>query len=231
MKIIITSLFLTVAFAAESQADFKKVERDVVEKEVKDTAVDTFYPKLLNRFNSFDTSLTNDDYRLLYYGFVFQDNYAGDADEKKTEIRHALKNKDYTLAIKMCDTVLERCPVSLSANYNRAMALFLMNKEDLVYKKYGDRYKNLLDAIISSGDGITCETSFRTICVSDEYEVVYNYFEIETVSGQALSYPCDKLSVTPSRFFKAGDIYFDTSESMMMMDNLLNGNKHKKKKK
>jgi Domain of unknown function (DUF4919) len=230
MKLIIAAFFLMIPFLAKSQTDFKKVDRAIVEKEVKDTGADTFYPKLLNRFNSFDSTLTNEGYRLLYYGFVFQENYAGDADEKKTEIRKALKNNDYDLAIKMCDTVLEHYPVSLSANYNRALGLYFKNKENLVYKNYGDRYKKLLDAIVSSGDGLTCETSFRTICISDEYEIMYNYFQIEKNSGQSLLYPCDKLSVTPSQYFKEKDMYFDTSESMMFMDNLLKEDKDKKKK-
>jgi len=223
-------LFAALALFTKAQTEFQAIDRNAVAKQVKDTTAGSYYPRLLARFNSFDSSLTNEDYRLLYYGFVFQDDYAGDGDEKKTEIRSALKNNDYNLASALCDSVLATDPVCLSANYNKALVLYLKDKADTTYKKYGNRYRNLLAAIVSSGDGLSCKTSFRTISVSDEYEVMYNYFEIEKISGQALIYPCDKMSVTPSVYYKSTEMYFDTSESMMYIDNLMKPGKPKKKK-
>jgi Domain of unknown function (DUF4919) len=230
MRLEFTFFLLINVLSSYSQGNFQTINRDSVEKEVTDTAADTFYPKLLTRFNNFDSTLTNGDYRLLYYGFVFQNNYAGDADEDNSNLDSALQNKNYGKASNICDGILENDPVSLYANYHKALALYLKDKEDPSFRKYAYRYKNLLNAIISSGDGFSCKTSFRTICVHDEYEVMYNYFDIEQISGQSLEYPCDKITLTPSVRYSSNEMFFDTSEPMMYMDNLMKGNHHEKRK-
>jgi hypothetical protein len=229
MKWLFTLLFLVPGALAISQPSFQKVDREMVKGMVEDTSAATYYPKLLTRFNSFDSSLSGQQYRLLYFGFVFQSGYEGDQDDKRTAIQAALTNKDYELAERICDSVLAGDPVSLSANYQMALTLYLKDRQDPAYRKYGNRYKHLLDAIVSSGDGLSCNTSFKTICVHDEYEVMYNYYSINEISGQRLSYPCDIISITPSVSFPSKEMYFDTSESMMIMDQIMSG-KHGKKR-
>ncbi len=231
MKSKLTFSLVLIVSLTHGQSEFQSVDRNEIKKEVEDTGAATYYPRLLSRFKAFDSSLTNNDYRLLYYGFVFQDTYAGDGDDRKTEIKAALKNNDFDKASCLSDSVLDTNPVSLSANYSKALSLYLKNKADTVFKRYGNRYRHLLEAIVSSGDGLACKTAFKTICVNDEYEVIYNYFQVEAVSGQALLYPCDKISLKPSVYFRESEMYFDTSESMMHLDNLFNNNKHGKKKK
>src|ERR1700761_7300048 len=113
MKWICFAFFLLTAVSGISQNDSGRIDREQVKKLVADSAAPTYYPKLLARFNSFDTTLTAAEYRLLYYGFVFQLSYSPYGDDKKGEILKLMQAKSYADSIKTCDTALAKTPISL----------------------------------------------------------------------------------------------------------------------
>jgi hypothetical protein len=215
MKLLLIWVVYFLPLFCFAQNDFTPVDRNTVEKEVTTAGQPGYYPTLLHRFNSFDTTLTNTDYRLLYYGFAFQKAYEGYATHKKKEILTALQNKDYKMMISLCDDVLKEIPISLVANYYKGLALFHQNENDRVVMMYRDRYRGLRNAILSSGNGLTCATAFKVLYVGDEYDIMYNYFEIDGYKMQSLQYPCDKFEITPSTYFKASRIHFDAAEPML----------------
>ncbi|HQD10476.1 MAG TPA: hypothetical protein PLQ65_12480, partial [Flavihumibacter sp.] len=73
--------------------------------------------------------------------------------------------------------------------------------------------------------------AIKTIKVSDEYEIIYRYFGIKQVGGQALVFPCDKLAVTPSTDFAKSEIFFDTSASFNSFNFSEDGHQQEKKRK
>jgi hypothetical protein len=223
MKATITILLLICSTNIYSQ-DFTSVNRKEVEKEVTDENSPNYYPKLLERFSQFDGSLTLQQYRLLYFGFVFQDEYDGYNDNKSKEIRQLLEKKDYKKTIKLCDEVLKDLPVSLTVNYLKAVALQRKDEKDTTAAKYMNRYNHLADAILSSGNGLECKTAYKTIFVDDEYDLIYKYFEVEKFYGQSLEMPCDVLKISPSEKFNHGEIYFDTSETLLAMEKMFKKN-------
>ena len=220
MKYVLYFLICFTFSSVFGQQGFSPVKRDSVQMLIKDSTLDSYYPKLVERLNHFDTTLSLQEYRLLYYGFVFQDGYNGYYDHKQSMIRKAMDEKDYRTVTSLCDSVLAICPISLSANFYKGIALYLSNQPDFVFKKYSRRFNNLLNAIISTGDGMKCESAFKTIFVSDEYTVIYNYFEIKSVRGQAYRNPCDKISISPNEHFKSKAIFFDTSETILSIDKM-----------
>lgn len=197
-----------------AQEGFMKIDMKHVEKETKDSKSNYYYPNLLSRFNKFDTTLTLEDYRMIYYGFAFNKNYSAYFRDKAKEIRDQMKIKNYSDAIKICDSVLLETPISLKTNYQKGLCLFSINKDDSLAFRYRDRYDNLMQAITSTGDGKECKTGIKVLFVGDEYEIMYNYFDIETFNGQALSSPCDILNVEPSKQFSGNAIYFDIKEML-----------------
>jgi hypothetical protein len=215
MKSLFTFCCILITGAAIAQNDFRPINRDSVKIAVTDSTKETWYPKLFDRFNHFDTTLTKDDYRLLYYGFVFQDIYSGYAADKEGEIVKLINKRTYDKASDMCDEVLVKMPVGLKANLYKSLVLGEMAVTDSA-RKYADRYLGLMGAVLSSGNGFTCETAFKTIFVSDEYDVIRSYFQMNS-KGQSLQYPCDKLFVTKSKYFDKNAIYFDTSETFIRM--------------
>jgi hypothetical protein len=196
------------------QAHFTTVDREEVRKAVTDSLAPTWYPKLVDRFNAFDTSLTRDEYRLLYYGFVFQRGYSAFPNQKKKEIVKAINDKDFDRSSDISDSVLDECPVSLTGNYYKGLSLFYGYPDRTDYAQYRSRFVQLVDAILSSGDGLTAKTAFKTIFVADEYQIIYTHFKIEQFISQSLVGQCDLLTIKPSAAWPHKEIYFDTSESL-----------------
>ncbi len=231
MKRVLFLLVFSALLQASGQHNFQKVDREAIRLSVTDSSSAGYYPRLLSRFNDFDTTLTLNDYRLLYYGFVFQPGYSAYGDIRTKEIQESIGAKKYMEASLTIDSVLAKVPISLRANYQKAVALYLMDSLSMPYPEYILRYNKLVGAILSSGDGLTCETAFKTIFVADEYEIIYRHFAIEKVGGQALVYPCDRMTVTPNNRFTKTSLYFDTSDSFNQMKTLFPESTKPKKEK
>ncbi len=213
------------ASQAQAQHTFQRVEREQVKRAVTDPSQPSYYPKLLARFTAFDTTLTQTDYRNLYYGFVFQPAYQGYMDHQKAAVRKQLAAHNYVRAATICDSVLATIPISLNANYLKGYALYANDKTSPQFRQYLNRYRGLRDAILSSGNGLSCETAFKTIFVDDEYEIMYQYLEVESHESQALVQTCDRFSIKPSKYFQASSLYFDTSETLLSLQNQFHGKK------
>lgn len=216
MKPLVTLFFIIIAGSAIAQNNFRPINRDSVKLAVTDTTKETYYPKLLQRFNQLDTTLTLDDYRLIYYGFVFQDNYKAMFNDKEGEISMLAGRKKYDKALEECNSVLEQMPVGLKPNFYKGLLLYQMAENDSA-KRFANRYKMLLNAVLSSGDGLTCETGFRAICISDEYNILRNYLR-KSNPLHITAYPCDKFKISKSDLFNARTIYFDISESFRYLE-------------
>ena len=178
------------------------------------SAQNTDYAKLLARYNAFDTTLTLDDHRQLYYGFVSQPAYSARPALKQKEINAAITKRDFATVIQLCDEVLKNYPVSLTANYAKGLALASVNNNDTMYAKYLNRYATLLRTIAASGDGKTAKTAFKTIFIADEIEMIYRYFGIQKHLDQKAEGVYDVFEVVPSDKWPDKKIYFDVSEML-----------------
>ena len=205
-----------------SQDLFTKINMKHVEKEIGDKMSKFYYPHLIERFQSFDSTLTMEDYRMIYYGFAFNKNFSAYEDHRTSDVKKLMESSKYLEAIKTCDSIIEKTPISLRANYLKGYCLFKLNNDDPLSDKYRSRYRNLIKSIISTGDGLDCKTGFKALYVGDEYEVIYNYFEVEKFEGQALVGSCDVLNIEPTNKFKAKSIYFDITEMLKKEAELFN---------
>ena len=95
MKPALLIILLGFGLSLPAQHPFMRVDQDKTKKAISDDASPKAYVKLLDRFNQFDTSLTLEDYRLLYYGFIIQDTYSSNPDEKKREVVTALNTDNF----------------------------------------------------------------------------------------------------------------------------------------
>lgn len=209
MKPLLTLILLFVAFSGISQPVFMPVNYDSVQAAVTNANSATHYPKLLQRFNQFDTSLTVNDYRLLYYGFVFEPGYEPYRDNGTSEIMPLVKERKYDKALDVCDKILSINPVSITTNSYKSFVLMNMAENDSS-RRYAIRVRKLLNAILSSGDGLTCETAFKVIYVSDEYTLLRDVFEAEP-EGRKTVPPCDRFNILKSSNFNSKTIFFDYS--------------------
>ena len=230
--ILLLSFFSTNCIFAQS--NYIPVNREYIERKVKDSSSPFFYPSLLKRYLAYDSTLNLEDYRFLYFGFPFQPGYSPYASFMNSELNELLKSKDTQKALALANDVYQQQPVSPRSLYNMLVTLQVSGSNDPAMRNVQRQYVNIIDAIVSSGDGKSCGTAFKTIFVPDQYEVMANYLNIN-YQGRILEGSCDKFSVKPNQMFEQTFLYFDTSETLRGLSELLKDGapekKGKKKKK
>lgn len=192
-------LLIIVQFNLNSQElNYQKPDYDAIKKEIEDSSSIFYYPKLMARLVNFDTTLATVDYRHLYYGYIYQSAYKpywNSPDEQKLLKYYRseeVKAKDYDEIISLATHSINEFPFDLRQMNFLGYIYHLKGNEDMA-RKVSYRFQGILTAIMSSGDGATCETGFHVISVSHEY-VLLNMFQFQTKS-QALQGDCDYLSV------------------------------------
>ena len=216
-------LFLLVLFLFEISfaQDEIRINFDEIKSKVENVNSESYYPKLLKRFNEFDNTLTVEENALIYYGFSFQEDYLKNQPREEQLITFA-KNNDYESVVKEALKILKKNPVSLRGNDELAYALYKLGKPESEWKKYQKRFRDIRKVISLSGNGSSCENAFKVIYVSDEYIMIYDYFEIPKVSRQGLSGLCDRFTNEIGKYYKATEIYFDASRSMIRHEEIIN---------
>lgn len=216
-------LFLALAVFFPSgvfcQIEFLRPDYDAIEHAINDKADSMYYPSLFHRYVNNDTGLTTEQYRHLYYGYLFQEGYNpyGIQVEGIDDSIRAIMNKSEIsqgdwkrIAGYSKESLQKGNPFNLDALYYLLVAYSEIGdtaNEELCVSKLG----GLLSAIGSTGNGLTEETAFHVINVSDEYTFlkVMGY----TFAGKQhlTKNTCDYLEVTKEGESIDG-MYFDVKQ-------------------
>lgn len=140
-------------------------EEDILARTL-DTASPYYYPSLTMRFNVADTTLTNDDYHYLYYGYAYQDAYkpleANPALDKMLMLTATL-DPDRPNIETLEAMILAGAEVAKRDPFSPKM----LNLMAFAYGALGDKQreaayykhtKGIIRAISESGDGLTQKT-------------------------------------------------------------------------
>jgi hypothetical protein len=200
MRQILTLTFLLILFfnVNSQESTFQKLDYDLIKREIQDSSSIFYYPKLMSRLTAFDTTLNNDDYRHLYYGYIYQKEYEPywtSPDEEELVKFYRSKNireKDYDKIIKLATHSINEFPFDLRQMNFMAYIYHLKGDEEMAIK-VSYRFQGILGAIMSTGDGKTCEAGFHVISVSHEY-VILNIFQFQ-MTQQSLIGDCDYLEL------------------------------------
>ncbi|MFH6999534.1 DUF4919 domain-containing protein [Flavobacterium sp. FlaQc-57] len=209
-------LFLIGITVFAQETTFKILDYKAIEKEIKDKSSSYYYPKLMERLVSNDTLLNQDEYRHLYFGYVFQPKYSAfwtSPDDKKLREyygKEKLEPTDCDEIIKLANHSLNDFPFDLRLLNFLGYVYHVKGNEELA-QKTSFKFHNIINAILSSGDGKQCETGFHVLVVSHEY-VVLNVFELETKS-QSLIGKCDYLSFEKGKY-KVDGVYFNIEKML-----------------
>ncbi len=150
--------FLTVFFALFATTtvfgqdfDYHRDFKDLLSKS-KDKNSEYYYTKLLERFNSNDSTLTDKDIIALQIGFTADKNYKPyQTTDKEREILGLISDKKYEKAIVECDKLLKTNPVNFTALMEKGFAYMKLNKPDASIHK--GRTIKIIHSIMWSGDG------------------------------------------------------------------------------
>ena len=141
-----------------------------------------------------DSTLTEEEVKVIYYGQCFQDKYNPYGTDSKNfdKFKEYFQKSNYEKALPFVLNMLEKDPMDLKMTYYAIICYHYI--EDSANKAIMQvRYENLLLSLFRSGDGKTRETAFVVMRISDEYEAMRN-MGVENTS-QALSGDCDVMTL------------------------------------
>ncbi len=169
MKTTTLSLLLLLtltSFAQSTKLNLKKIEA---------FAQTDAYTGLKQRFQNNDTTLSEEEYRLLYYGQAFKHN----SDTMRTYHDKALNQYlekagdsiDFEKVLQLSLTCLSSNPLNFDNLYITGVAYDKTSKPELA-SLYYDKYHKLIYTIMASGDGKKEKSAFVVVSISDEYTIL-----------------------------------------------------------
>lgn len=194
------------------------IDFDFIKTKIQDSSSTLFYPLLIERFINADTTLTEKEIELIYYGNVFSESYkpysTSEAEKKFMELYRQEKYKE---AIPFGEEVLKENPINLKISFKMLVCYNVLGDKTTA-KHYANRYFPLLDCIYYSGDGKSIQTAFVVLKVPDEYEILSS-LELQS-KGQALVGDTDVLTIDKKNQKaekgkkKISSLYFNVSKPL-----------------
>lgn len=214
--ILIAVILLGLNSSFSQEMSFKIPDYELIKKDIQDKNSNYYYPKLLDRLTANDTLLTNDEYRHLYFGYIFNpkyDSYFRSPNEEELNKYYnseKIEAKDYDIILKLAQNAITAFPFDLK-QLNFIGYIYHLKGDEATSKKMAYRFEKILTAIVSSGNGQKCETGFHVISVSHEYALL-NVFELDSTS-QSLVGNCDYLSFEKGKY-KIDGLYFNIQKML-----------------
>lgn len=136
-----------------------------------------YFPKLMAKYLQNDTTMTPEEYRYLYLGYMFQEDYDPYRTSPYSEVTEELRSKrEHTRA--EADTIKKYAELALRDNpFDLRQMSFLVHvlkerRKDMSAKIWEYRLEHLLGAIKSTGTGEDEENAWFVIYPMHEYDMV-----------------------------------------------------------
>lgn len=207
------------AKTAESKRKIKVEKPDLQKiKEATLNPSDKFYfPKLKKKYEANDTTMTPEEFRYFYLGYMFQEDFDPYRVSPYSNITDELRQKP-THTKEEIDTITKYAQLSLDDNpFDLRQMSFLIHvlkekRKDMRAKIWEYRLENLLGAIKSTGTGDSIENAWYVMYPSHEYDMV-QVLGYEAVDAQYIEPGYDYLVVEPDENnksrTKASGFYFN----------------------
>ena len=178
--------------AAPARNDHQKLVREkpdmeAIRHDVNDPASKYYYPKLFAKFQASDTSMTLDQFRHLYLGYIFQEDYNPYRRSPYSSKVEELYFRDkHTHA--ECDTIIKYAELSLKDDpFDLRQMSFLIyayreKKKNNLANIWQYKLNHILEAIVSTGTGLDRENAWVVNNPQHEYNLLN--FQDYVVEGQ-----------------------------------------------
>lgn len=222
IKLLFVFFLVPTIFYAQG-VNLEKPDYKKIEKAVKTETSNLYYPKLLERYMQADTSLTLDEKRHLYFGYTHHADYSpygiSDFEDSLRVVFKKNKITDYDLedVLKFSDSILSEYPLDLKV-MNYKLYAYDELRDETGFVKTMIQVNALVDAILSSGDGLAKETAFYVINTSDEYFML-NVLGFQFGGKQRLIEHYDYLTVGKNEHDIEG-FYFDVSPCLNSLNKM-----------
>lgn len=209
------TLFLLIAAIGVSaqKIAFKTPDYKSIKANIENKNSPLYYPKLSKRLASNDTLLTAEQYAHLYYGYTLQPSYNPTGKTSKDKAlqkylnKEKIEKKEYKTFVELATQSLTEFPFNLKL-LNSLAYIHHSNGNEIMARKVALNFQGLLDVVLSSGDGVKCETGIHVITPEHE-EVILEILQFES----RLKIPrgdCDYHSFEKGKY-KVPDLYFNVA--------------------
>ncbi len=136
-----------------------------------------YFPKLMKKFHRNDTTMTADEFRHLYLGYMFQEDYDPYRESPYSSVTDSYRNKTSHTKEEI-DTIRKYAELTLLDNpFDLRQMSFLVHvlkerRKDMSAKIWEYRLEHLLGAIKSTGTGENEENAWFVIYPAHEYDMV-----------------------------------------------------------
>lgn len=136
-----------------------------------------YFPKLMQKFNRNDTTMTADEFRHLYLGYMFQEDYDPYRESPYSSMTDVYRDKTSHTKEEI-DTIRKYAELALLDNpFDLRQMSFLVHvlkerRKDMSAKVWEYRLEHLLGAIKSTGTGENEENAWFVIYPAHEYDMV-----------------------------------------------------------
>ena len=152
-------------------------DMDRIAAEVADPKSKYYYSKLMARYEANETIMGLEDYRHLYLGYVFQEDYNPYRhSEFAQQVEEQYYKTDHTRA--ECDTIIKYAELSLADNpFDLRQINFLIyalreKQKNNLANIWQYRLNHLLEAIVSTGTGLDKDNAWYVINPQHEYMII-----------------------------------------------------------
>ena len=211
---VFLGLFLLSIQTVSAQDEWKSISiqgigLETIKQMVEDQNGVYYHPKLIEKFKN-NEKMANIDYVMLYYGFCFSESYNPyqhfALEDSLSDLTSAQKGEE---AIQLADELLAENPISIFGNIEKAYALNALDKKQESFM-YLERYRLMMAAMESSGEGSSYEKPIVVISPKDAQAILLKYKLIElskSINGQNGHYY--DVYLVKNKDGKQYPIYFD----------------------
>ncbi len=185
--IIFSLIALGMSAAPKQEKKLKNEKPDMgqIRKEVNDPSSQYYYPKLMSMFQRADSVMDLDQYRHLYLGYMFQEDYNPYRHSDYSSRVEELYYRDKHTAAE-CDTIIKYAELSLKDDpFDLRQMTFLIyayreKKKVNLANIWQYKLNHILEAILSTGTGLDEENAWIVINPQHEYNLLnFNDFIIQ----------------------------------------------------
>lgn len=165
------------AKSSKRQISVERPDLDAIRTATLDPQGKLYFPKLMKKFNLNDTTMTSDEFRHLYLGYMFQEDYDPYRESPYSAITEPFRNKTSHTKEEI-DTIRKYAELTLRDNpFDLRQMSFLVHvlkerRKDMSAKIWEYRLEHLLGAIKSTGTGENEENAWFVIYPAHEYDMV-----------------------------------------------------------
>jgi len=207
VSIIAVLLLILCSFStpkAEKKIIIERPDMEKIRAEILDPDSKYYYPKLMAMYQQNETIMTLDQYRHLYLGMIFQEDYnpyrtvAQQENAKRLYYENGAEHtrEDYDSIISYAELALADDPFDLTQMNYLIYALRGRGKNNRA-AIWQYRLNHILEAIVSTGTGMDTENAWYVINPRHEYNIIN--FQNGIAEGQQYVEPYfDYIKIKPA---------------------------------